>query len=432
MSMDIGQQEASGVGGRERRNRYVLGLVGALLLLSGFLLGSSVGELWIPAGADSSGEGQVVNRDAKPTASLDRRVDFAGFWDIWEIVKSRSVKQPIDDVDLFYGAVAGMVGSLDDPYSIFLDPKTATLFESELSGTFQGIWAEIGIKEDQLKIIAPLPETPAEKAGLRAGDSIMAIDGIETFGLPVDEAVRRIRGDQGTEVKLLIMREGDDIKEYGIVRETITVDSVRWRMEERSGRRIGVIQLFHFNETTGPAFEEAVQGIMLQNPAGVILDLRNNPGGFLDTAVDVAGEWIQHDVVVQEKFSDGSVRNYNSDGLARFIDVPTVVLVNGGSASASEIVAGALQQQGKATVIGEQTFGKGSVQDYIEFDDGSALKLTIALWLTPDGQSIDQAGITPDQVVELTVDDFNNDLDPQYDRAIEMLTGTNDDTTAGP
>ncbi len=432
MSMEIDRQEKPSVVGFKRRNRYVLGLVGALLLLTGFLLGSSVGELWIgPAGADSPGEGQVVNRDAKPTTVLDRRVDFAGFWDVWEIVKSRSVKQPVDDVDLFYGAVAGMVGSLDDPYSIFLDPETAAMFESELSGTFQGIGAEIGIKEDQLKVIAPLPGTPAEKSGLRAGDSIMAIDGVETFGLPIDEAVRRIRGDEGTEVKLLIMREGDDIKEYGIFRGKITVDSVRWRTEERSGRRIGVIQLFHFNETTDPAFEEAVQGIMLQNPDGVILDLRNDPGGFLDTAVDVAGEWIQHDVVVQEKFSDGSVRNYSSDGLARFVDVPTVVLVNGGSASASEIVAGALQQQGKATVVGEQTFGKGSVQDYIEFDDGSALKLTIALWLTPDGQSIDQSGITPDQVVELTVDDFNSDRDPQYDRAIEILTGVGDDIAAG-
>ncbi|HCC22521.1 TPA: hypothetical protein DEP86_03920 [Candidatus Uhrbacteria bacterium] len=432
MNMEIDRQEGSSVSGRERRNRYVLGLVGALLLLSGFLLGSSVGELWIsPVDADSVDGGQVVNLDAKPTVALDRKVDFASFWDIWEIVKSRSAKQPVDDVDLFYGAVAGIVGSLNDPYSIFFDPETAAMFESELSGTFQGIGAEIGIKEDQLKVIAPLPGTPAERAGLRAGDSIMAIDGIETFGLPIDEAVRRIRGDEGTDVKLLIMREGDDIKEYSITRGTITVDSVRWRMEEQPGRRIGVIQLFHFNETTGPAFEEAVQGIMLQNPDGVILDLRNNPGGFLDTAVDVAGEWIQHSVVVQEKFSDGSIRNYNSDGLARFADVSTVVLVNGGSASASEIVAGALQQQGRAIVVGEQTFGKGSVQDYIEFDDGSALKLTIALWLTPDGQSIDQAGITPDQVVELTVDDFNNDRDPQYDRAIEILTSGNGDMTSG-
>ncbi|MFH2063050.1 MAG: S41 family peptidase [bacterium] len=421
MDTSVNSSETRASDGRNVRQRYVLGLVGAALLLTGFLLGSSVGDMGTrPADADASA-GKVTNRDAE-SPQLDREVDFARFWDVWQIVKTRSVKQPVDDVDMFYGAVSGMVGSLGDPYSIFLDPEVAAMFESELSGTFQGIGAEIGIKQDQLKVIAPLPGTPAERAGLRAGDSIIAIDGVETFGLSVDEAVSRIRGDRGTEVKLLILRPEEEAKEYSIVRDTITVDSIKWRMEDGSGRRIGVIEVSHFNETTGPAFEEAVQGLLLQNPDGLILDLRNNPGGFLDTAVDMAGEWIQHDVVVQEKFSDGSVRNYNSDGTARFADLPTVVLVNGGSASASEIVAGALQQRGRATVVGEQTFGKGSVQDYVEFEDGSALKLTIALWLTPNGESIDQSGITPDQVVELTVEDFENDRDPQFDRAVEILS----------
>lgn len=407
--------------GEEVTKRYALGAVGAVLLLVGFFAGIAVSELKTESATEILGMGRLVNTDIRPPSGLQEDIDFGNFWDVWEIVKSRYVNQPVDEVDMFYGAIEGVLASLEDPYSLYLDPEMADDFESELSGKFEGIGAEIGIKQDQLKIIAPLPDTPAERAGLMAGDSIYAIDEVDTFGMSIDEAVSRIRGPKGTEVTLLIVREGDEPRDVVITRDTITVDSVRWEIVEKDGARIGVIRIFHFNETSGPAFDEAVQSILVENPDGVVLDMRNNPGGFLDTAVDVAGEWILRDVVVMEKFSDDSTRNYMSDGNSRFADMPTVVLVNGGSASASEIVAGALQYHGKATVVGEQTFGKGSVQDYMEFEDGSALKLTIALWLTPGGQSIEQEGITPDEEMELTLEDFDADRDPQYDRALEII-----------
>jgi carboxyl-terminal processing protease len=410
----------------EVTKRYAMGAVAAVLLLVGFFAGIAVGELKTENASSLLGQGRLVNLGAEPATALTEDIDFANFWDVWEIVKARYVNQPVDELDMFYGAIEGVLASLDDPYSIYLDPEIAEQFASELSGTFEGIGAEIGIKQDQLRIIAPLPDTPAEQAGLMAGDAILAINGDDTYGISIDEAVSRIRGEKGTTVTLLIGTEGLEPREVPIVRGTITVQSVRWEMVRHDGADIGVIRLFHFNETTGPAFNEAVRSILLENPDGVVLDLRNNPGGFLDTAVDVAGEWILRDVVVMEKFSDDSSRNYMSDGNARFSDVPTVVLVNGGSASASEIVAGALQHHGKATIVGEQTFGKGSVQDYMEFPDGSALKLTIALWLTPGGQSIEQEGITPNEEIELTLEDFENDRDPQYDKALELLSGKED------
>jgi len=203
----------------------------------------------------------------------------------------------------------------------------------------------------------------------------------------------------------------------------ITIESVKWKVTTEDGKKIGEITITHFNEKTEAKFNEAVRAILLEEPAGIILDLRNNPGGFLDTAVTVAGEWVSHDVIVIEKFSDGTKRNYASDGSSRLSDVPTVVLVNGGSASASEIVAGALQDHAKATLVGEKTYGKGSVQDYTEFSDRSALKLTVALWLTPDGRSINKEGIVPDMEVKMTPEDFEAEKDPQRDMAVDVLTG---------
>lgn len=399
---------------------YLTGMLAAVLVALAFFGGVSVGE---SRGNSASGNltSDFINGQTEVPQDIANKVGFDRFWEVWEIVQTRHVDQPVNETDLFYGSISGMVAALDDPYSIFLDPKFAEMFESELSGTFEGIGAEIGIKKDQLTIIAPLPGTPAEQSGLMAGDKILAIDGVDTMGMSIDEAVRRIRGPKGEKVVLTIDREGEEPQDVEITRDKIQVVSTRWRTEQRDGLNMGVIEIFHFNESTMPAFEEAVQSLLLENPDGIVLDLRNNPGGFLDVAVDVAGEWIPHDVVVQEKFSDGSTRNYTSNGNARFADIPTVVLVNSGSASASEIVAGALQHYDKAVVVGEQTFGKGSVQDYIEFDDGSALKLTIALWLTPSGRSIEEAGITPDKAVEMTAEDFNQDRDPQMKQAVDEL-----------
>lgn len=408
------------------KRNYFLGAFVAVLVVGSFLGGFFAQDLRRPKPAPeptpTACEGRVLNRDeAPPFAFAD--VDFGDFWEIWKQVKTKHVGPPPTDVEMFYGAIGGMVASLQDPYSVFFDPEVATKFAEELSGTFEGIGAEIGIKQERLSIIAPLPGTPAEQAGLKAKDWIVAIDDADTAGMAVEEAVSRIRGPKGTEVVLLIQREGfREPQEFKLIRNTIVVDSVTWKTVEANGKKVAVIALSRFNEDTAARFSEAVRAVLLENPDGLVLDLRNNPGGYLDAAVEIAGDWIHHDVVVREKFSDGSQKDYVSDGLARLAGLPTVALVNGGSASASEIVAGALQDYGIAKIIGEQTFGKGSVQDYSEFTDGSALKLTVALWYTPKNRSIDKDGIAPDEVIKLTPEDFQQDRDPQLDRALDTLT----------
>ena len=404
---------------------YLLGgLIAALVTASFFVGYYSRGTAPRPEPAMQC-EGRVIAKGEAPPFAL-KDVDFADFWKIWQTVKDKHVAHKTTDVELFYGAIEGMVGALKDPYSVFFDPDIAQKFADELNGTFDGIGAEIGIKKDRLTIIAPLPDTPAAKAGLKAGDKVLAIDGVDTTGMFVDDAVSRIRGPKGTKVKLLVMRDGwTEAKEMSIVRNTIVVESVKWKMTPVGKKRIAVITISRFNEDTAAGFSQAVRSILLESPDGLVLDLRNNPGGFLETAVQVAGEWVPHDVIVKEKMADGTSQDYNSDGNSRLVDVPTVVLVNGGSASASEIVAGALKDYGKAKIVGEQTYGKGSVQDYTQFNDGSALKLTVALWYTPKGNSIDKDGIAPDEKVVNTPEDFNEDKDPQLDRALQLIVDPN-------
>lgn len=402
---------------------YSFGFIVALLMTVSFVAGAFLGDLRPVVVEETPAEdgARLVNRDTVPPFRLND-VDFSEFWEVWNMVKDRFAGDPRSDVEMFYGAIAGMVSSLEDPYSTFFDPDLADEFIRELEGTFEGIGTEIGIKHNQLTAIAPLPDTPAERAGLRAGDKILSIDDIDTYGMSLEEAVKRIRGPKGTEVRLLVVRNGlGEALEIPIIRDTIVVDSVRMTIEEQEGEKIAVVHISHFNEQTMPKFSEAIQDMLLEDIDGIVLDLRNNPGGFLETAVKVSGEWVPRSVIVVEKFSDDTLQNYTSNGSSRLVDMPTVVLVNGGSASASEIVSGALQDYGKARIIGEQTFGKGSVQDYVEFDDGSALKLTVARWLTPNGRSINEEGIEPDEVVEFTFEDFDNDVDPQLERAMEIL-----------
>lgn len=410
----------------ESARKSSISTLATLALLLSFVAGVAFGELRAKPEAGRSaggvaGTGELMGKDSPPPFDL-KDVDFAQFWEVWKMVQDGHVDQDASDVEMFYGAVAGMVASLEDPYSVYFDPEFARMFASELDGSFEGIGAEIGVKKDQLTIVAPLPGTPAEKAGLKAGDRIYAIDDTDTAGMLVEDAVMRIRGEKGTEVRLLIGRDGlSEPKEIVIVRSTIVVEPVKYELINRDGRGYALITISQFNDATEAKFRAAVRAALLADPAGVIIDLRNDPGGYLDTAIAVAGEWITEGTVVIERMSDGEEKSYPSDGAARLADTPTVVLVNEGSASASEIVAGALQDTGKAVIVGEKTFGKGSVQDYVEFDDGSALKLTVAKWYTPSGRSIDKEGILPDVEVSMTAEDFEADRDPQLDKAIELL-----------
>lgn len=400
-----------------------------------FVLGFSLGRVSNEVLPNQQSYGEVENKDEIPEY-LSEDVDFQEFWRVWEYVQNNYVNSDVSDTQLFYGAMSGLVGALDDPYSVFLNPEISEKFSQELSGSFEGIGAEIGLRDGILTVIAPLAGTPAYKAGLRSGDLILEIDGDDTRGIFLDEAVSDIRGPKGSEVVLTILSEGDDEpREVSITRGTIEIDSVVFSKagEDDDVRNqdateleegdIAYIELHYFNENTLSDWNQTIQNILTLNPQGIVLDLRNNPGGFLITAIDIAGEWVNGKDIVLEKLRSGEEIAHTSRRTGRLEGIPTVVLVNGGSASGSEIVAGALQDYDVATVVGEQTFGKGSVQDLKTFRDGSSVKLTIAEWLTPFGRNINEEGITPDVIVEMTREDVENNQDPQLDRAFEILRG---------
>jgi carboxyl-terminal processing protease len=348
-------------------------------------------------------------------------VDFNQFWQVWDEIKSKYVKQQsVKDVDLFYGALQGMVYSLNDPYSVYFPPKAAEEFDRDLSGELSGIGAEIGIKKNQLMVIAPLPESPAQKAGLRPGDKILAIDSTSTFGMDVSVAVSKIRGPATTSVKLTILREGwKKPVDYTVHRAKINVPPVSVSMKPG---HVAYIRLMQFNENTYMDFSKAIGQIKRDGATSLVLDLRNNPGGLLDSAISIASEWLpEGTVIVSQRNNANSEDKRVSSGEHALVGMKTVVLVNGGSASASEILSGALQDNKVAVIVGEKTFGKGVVQDYHYLPDGSSLKLTVAEWFTPNGNSINEKGITPDTEVK---EDFENEevgQDVMIDKAIEIL-----------
>lgn len=391
-------------------------LVGVLTFSIGFFVGQSRGARSLVP----DGQGQLTGQSAVPGYLADD-VDFKQFWDVWNFIKEEYYRQPVSDVELFYGSLRGLLSGLDDPYSVYFDPEDAETFTNNLEGSFEGIGAEIGIKEDKLQIVAPLDGLPADQAGLLPGDWIVLIDGVETTGMSVEKAVTLIRGEKGTQVVLTIARDGvDGLTDYSITRDKIVIDSVKWEVGEDG---IMTISISTFNHDTTGLFSQAIQDALSNDVQGIILDLRSNPGGLLTTAIDIASAWAGYEPVVLER-TRNDVRAFKGASAPRLQGIPTVVLVNGGSASASEIVSGALQDYGYATVVGSQTFGKGSVQDYRELPDGSAVKVTTAAWYTPDGRSINEEGIAPDVEVEFTREAYEAGEDPQLDIARQIVLGT--------
>lgn len=376
---------------------------------AGVFVGRGQGK---PAAAD--GTGAVLNQSAAP-AALEKDVDFAQFWEVWSILKDRFYK-PLGDKDLYYGAVKGLVNGANDPYTLFMDPKEAKQFSDNLDGVLEGIGAEVGMKNNQLQIIAPLPNTPASRAGLLPGDAILAIDKVSTHGLSVDEAVTKIRGKEGTTVTLTVQHAKLPPKDVVITRAKITVDSVTSKLENG----IVTINISIFGPDTSQLFSKAVNDALGQGAKGVVLDLRGDPGGLLTAAIDVASAWVGYQPVVLEK-GPGVDQSYKGVAAPRLAGVPTVVLIDGGSASASEIVSGALQDYGLATLVGTQSFGKGSVQDLIDLSDGAAVKVTIASWHTPKDRSIHGVGITPDVAVPFTDQDIHDKRDVQKEKALSIL-----------
>lgn len=393
--------------------RFVAGLAIFVLI---FFAGFSAGR--ITKNSDSGGGVEISNYSQLFSGS--QSVDFGLFWDVWDLTKDLYYKE-ITEEQLFEGAVAGIVESLNDPYSVYFTKDEAQEFNDELDGTFSGIGAEIGKDGEYITIIAPLDGSPAESAGLRAGDFILEVDGQDMIGVSVNEAVSKIRGEAGSQVILTLARDGiDELFDLTITRGEIKVDSVTWNIRDDG---IAVIEISMFNEDTTDLFRQAAQEVLAAGVKKMVIDLRNNPGGLLSEAINVAGFWVNGATVVQEKVGD-EIQEFSAGGIAWFDGIQTVVLVDSGTASGSEILAGALQDYGLATLIGEQTYGKGSVQEYYELDDGSAMKITTAEWLTAKGRFIHEVGITPDVVVEFTKEAYETKQDPQMDKAINILKET--------
>jgi carboxyl-terminal processing protease len=349
-------------------------------------------------------------------------INFSLFWDAYDKLKQNFVNpEKFNDQEIIYGAIEGMTKSLGDPYTTFFNPADAKKFQDDLSGSFEGIGAEIGIKKDQLTIVAPLKNTPAEKAGLKSGDAIVAINGTSTSNMTTDDAVDLIRGKGGTEVTLTIYREGwKDTKDIKIVRDTIVIPAMEWKILDNN---VAYIQLYQFDDSLISEFEIASRQILQSNADKIILDLRNNPGGYLEVAQKITGWFLPagQTVVIEDFGDDREQKVYKTDGDYSLEKYPIVVLINQGSASASEILAGALRDNKGIKLIGEKSFGKGSVQEVLNLRDGSYLKITIAKWLTPNGNSISEVGLDPDVKVENTNQDTNPEKDSQLEKALEII-----------
>lgn len=356
-----------------------------------------------------------------PEKDKPGEIDFNIFWEAWKKLDQNYVdEEKLDPRSRVYGAIEGMVRALDDPYSGFMDPEETKDFDSDMKGSFEGIGAELGMKDGMLTVIAPIEGMPAESAGLRAGDRIIKINDEIASDVTIDEAVKRIRGPKGTEVTLTILRNGEDMtRNITIVRDKIEIKSVEYEAKEDG---VAYVKIIKFAEDTDKEFNKIVTQIIADNTRGIVVDVRNNPGGFLDVAVDIISKFIpKGEVVVWEQGRDNKRISDKARGGDSLSGIPVVVLINEGSASASEILSGAFRDIRGAQLIGKKTFGKGSVQQLEDLNDGSSLRITIAKWLTPSGQSIHQVGLEPDIDVEITNEDFENERDPQFDRALEEI-----------
>jgi len=349
-------------------------------------------------------------------------VDFSIFWEAWRRASEKYIdKEKLNPQDMVYGAIRGMIESFGDPYTTFFTPQETKEFNEELSGEYQGVGMMVGIKNEQLTVISPLKKSPAEKVGLRAGDKILKIDDTPTADISIEKAVSLIRGPAGTKVKLLIQRKGwKEPREFEIERARIEIPTVEWELKDNE---IALIKIYQFNGILSSKFKK-VAGEILKSPAKrIILDLRNNPGGYLETAQEIAGWFLEKGevVVTQESQDKNENKKYKSKGPSVFSKYPTVVLINQGSASAAEILAGALRDNRQVKLIGEKSFGKGSVQEQIFLSDNSSIKVTIARWLTPKGISIEEKGLEPDIEVEMEEEDFEEGRDTQLEKAIEVV-----------
>lgn len=401
------------------------GLLVIFIGVAAFGGGLAVGHI-LPAGARSFvqplASAGTQSPDQQSTGPQNTDALFAPFWQAWKLVHEEFVNQPVDDTKLMQGAIRGMMQALGDKHSSYLDPKEYQQANSELSGSYEGIGAYVDVGGDYLTITSPIPGSPAEKAGLKPGDKIIKINGEDMTGVDPEVARSKVLGPAGSSVHLTVQRSGEaQPLEVDVKREKIVVKTATGKMLDNG---IGYIQLTTFGENTGAELKDALKEIMAQKPKGIILDLRYNGGGYLQTAVEVASQFLDDGPVLYEQYGDGQKKSYDvlPGGLATDTKVPMVVLVNEWSASASEIVAGALQDAGRAKLVGVKSYGKGSVQNWVPLENNQgAVRVTIAKWLTPGGRTIEGQGLTPDVYVAMDLANLKAGTDPQLDAAVKTL-----------
>jgi carboxyl-terminal processing protease len=416
--------EAADMEKKHTLRSILLGVVALVLLVCAYGGGVATGY-FMP---DRSAK-QAVSSPTEVTAGTgstdtgtptDLAILFKPFWEAWDYAHQYYVDQPVDDTKLMEGAIQGMLTALGDPHTGYSSPQVTEDENALLSGKYEGIGAWVDTRNDYLTIVSPMSGSPAEKAGLQAGDKIIAVDGTDMTGVDPEAVRQKVLGPAGSSVTLTIQRDGvDQPFDVTVTRANIVVPSVESKMLDNN---IAYVKISIFSDNTATDLHDQLQTLMAQNPKGLIIDLRNNGGGLLTAAVSVASEFLDKGVVLYERDSSNNLTEHDvvSGGLAT--NIPLVVLVNGGTASASEIVSGAIQDYGRGQLVGVTTYGKGSVQQYIPLSDGGTARITVAKWLTPNQHSIDGKGLTPDVVVEQIQSDINAGLDPQLDAAIQLLS----------
>ncbi len=393
---------------------FVVVICTAGLVSGGFLLGFRSGE--------NHPKQIVIEGVSNVSSSVAGGADFGAFWQAWQFINDSYLKNDkISNTAKVQGAINGLVNSLGDPYTEFFAPQNSKQFQQDVQGNFGGIGAELGMKDGQLVVVAPLKGTPASQAGLLAGDQILSINSSSTEGIAVEKAVDLIRGPEGTPVTLTIMRAGwDQPKDFKIVRANIQIPTVDL---STVGGNIARLELHGFNASADQLFYQAIEKVQKDKNQGLILDLRDDPGGYLEVAVDLAGWFLPKGtpVVSEQGRNNQILDSFKADGNEALVNFPVVVLINGGSASASEILAGALRDDRGIKLVGDTSFGKGTVQQLEDLNDGSSLKITIAHWVLPKGGILENGGLKPDMEVKMTDKDIANKKDPQLDKAIEVL-----------
>lgn len=400
-------------------NRFALTILAVVIVLGSFWVGVYFGNWRAKTLAESIPTVYNLN-EGKP-----ENVDFSLFWKAWKILDEKYVAShpnaSTTPEDRLWGAIQGLAGSYGDPYTVFFPPVESKEFQNEISGNFEGVGMEVGIRDGITTVISPLKGTPAYKAGIKPGDKILKIDDKVTSGMSVDDAVSLIRGKRGTVVRITILGQNDkQPREVSITRDVINIPTLDTEMRKDG---IYVVRLYNFSAQSTQLFRTAMKEFSTSGSDKIIIDLRGNPGGYLDAAVDMASWFVPAgEVVVKESSGKGNDQIFTSFGYAGIKkNIKMVILVDGGSASASEILAGALQEHGIAKLVGTKTYGKGSVQELIPFTNTTSIKITIARWLTPKGNSISDQGLTPDYVVNITADDFAKNKDVQFLKAVDLL-----------